>query len=409
MINANNKKSNRVARIVIALLIVGLFCLLFYFISSFLIKDYNKKQKFIDITKLTNADTLWQVESIDTSFNRGCIKLINQKWLMHFIHWYTLTEENREISIDYIKKKMLTLWGPSMPFTLSPGGGDTLVNGHKAFYADGSLYDGKVKTRFIIWNCEESQRQFISDCNINLEMHTPIYYLKLQYVNVTQSIQCHNPQKTSLNDIRNRNINMNEYNISFSIPVDWKSQEFRYDTNTLEYPYPGYYPNGINCNQGSILSVLRDSEKRVQLRWLKTNETDKMKLLNKFIKIVKEDTLFSMIDTFDVAYNISNIILDSIYNHDNLLTVSGIYDYEMNLVKYSYNEINKYRFKILLWQNGDRSYFLLTSIVLYDDMLGAPYKLIPSESLLDSFITNEIVPFIHEVNFRSEDIKTKSI
>lgn len=360
-----------------------------------------KKEKidYVDFVELKSNDNQWTIEWKDSSLEKGNIKLVNQKWLMYFLHWTPLNEDNNEISVEYVKNKMLTLWGPSMPFKIKNTGGATYVNQHKAYFVDGTIFNDKVKTRFIIWNCPESNRQFISDCNINLKVGTPISLHDLQINDITNSVKCHHIDTTTINPLIPQTIENNDLEIEFSIPDNWKAQEFIYDTNYMEYAIPGFYPEGISKEKGSYLSVLNDSEKIIQLLWNNNKQSISQDLMKSFIEELKKDTISELLDTLILKTYTTDFEIKSNEIENNVLKANGYYLLESSIKKYNYKESTKYIYNIYMWKNKKTNFFLITSIVAYDNMLGVPFDLKPGKEIMDSFFINEVAPIIKTINF----------
>jgi len=209
----------------------------------------------------------WEVIKKDSSINTGHIKLKDEIWLMHFLHWWPLNETNNKVSIDYTKDLMMNLWG--MQFTLTGIEGETEVNGHKAFFVEGTLRD-IVKTRFIVWNCHETNRQFLSDCNINTSLNTPQDLLNLQVNDITNSVCCHKMENSNDNPKLPQQINYKDQNITINIPENWRSDLYFISINP-DIKSPGYYANGVTEEEGVILNLLTDSHKEIDLIWKKSS------------------------------------------------------------------------------------------------------------------------------------------
>lgn len=156
-----------------------------------LISCAERPREIVNVEGFQEIDN-WQVLHNSQSKDSGLVELSSEKWIMHFLHWRPLNDENQEISVDYVRNLILNLWGPSMPFTLKEDGGKTEINGHEAYYAEGTLNNGMVRTRFYVWNCPETNRQFISDCNYNLRREIPEKLFLIQCNQLTPSIKCHN-------------------------------------------------------------------------------------------------------------------------------------------------------------------------------------------------------------------------
>ena len=60
--------------------------------------------------------------------------------------------------------------------------------------------------------------------------------------------------------------------------------------------------------------------------------------------------------------------------------------------------IRPYRFKTLLWEDEDKTYFLLASMAALEKFWGRPVDLTPKRETLDFFIWDEIVPHVKVFN-----------
>ena len=140
------------------------------------------QNQIVDINKLKKTDPTWEIVKTYSEKTSGRITYKSQKWLMYFIHWRELNDDNKNISVEYATHLLKTLWGMSFKFT--DNSGECAVNGHQAYFAEATISD-MIKTRFIVWNCNESNRQFIADCNINLAAKTPENLFELQCERIT--------------------------------------------------------------------------------------------------------------------------------------------------------------------------------------------------------------------------------
>ncbi len=182
-------------------------------------QSINYSQKDIELS--SKWDTL--IYRMDS--NEGHLKLHTNKWLMCFLHWRPLTPENEAITSEYVRDKLINFWGPNMDyFTLKEGEGEMEINGHRAYYVNGDFM-GQVNTRFIIWNCEETQRQFIADININKLLKTPDIYLELQEM-IAKTVTCHGDFNPSAEGVLTRFYRNDTLQIAFKTPSNWRTNLF---------------------------------------------------------------------------------------------------------------------------------------------------------------------------------------
>ncbi|MCP4708795.1 MAG: hypothetical protein GY869_09235, partial [Planctomycetes bacterium] len=188
------------------------------------------------------TDTDWAIVEADTIAAAGSVTLTADMWAMYFLHWRPLTPEREKLSPEYVRDLLLNFWGPEMPFTLSDNDGETTVAGHPAHYIDGTIYDGKIHTRFIVWNCPETRRQLIADCNYNASMGTPRKFLNLQF-DFTASLACHPQAPVQTFASLTKKSDWPQYNLSFYTTDDWRSHEFN---------APQWFPEGLNDTNGTL-------------------------------------------------------------------------------------------------------------------------------------------------------------
>ena len=238
-------------------LISSVICLLFCFAFCFSISHKKPLEEYLDIKGLCQGGDDWKVIHENVDPNGGSIKLFQDKWLMYFLHWRPLTKDKEILSIGYVKRLMLSFWGPNMPFTLSEKGGELEIAGHKAYYMDGTIYDGMIHSKFIVWNYPETKRQFIADCNINVRKGTPEKLLALQE-KISHTIACHYGVKGKDFPSLKQKYTNEKYEISFALPENWRTDDYS--------PYE-WFPEGMSRERGSLWTLLTDSEKYVEIIW----------------------------------------------------------------------------------------------------------------------------------------------
>lgn len=347
------------------------------------------KNVSINHTILSESEN-WKIIKKDSSLEKGHIKLRNSIWLMNFIHWRPITNENASLSVKYTEDVLLNLWG--MPFNLTDQKGKSEVFGHEAYYAEG-LFNDMVRTRFIVWNCEKTNRQFISDCNINLQKNTPVELFDLQVNDILASICCHHPHDTIENEKITNIIKYDELNISFQIPDTWRSKTFLIDKK--EGSTPGYYPDGITKDKGSIWNLITNSEKTIDLIWWEDQIKLSDRALIDAVYPFEKDTIIEVIDSVRVILTNNNLRFNRIINENKHYVGEGIFDIITNIPAYKYIDTTRCLFNTYLWNNNDINYLLLASMVANNKVWGIPFDLTPDKEIFEAFIKEDVIPGIN--------------
>jgi hypothetical protein len=331
-------------------------------------------QEPIDLKGLRSSGDDWKVLEQDTLPDGGSIKLHQDKWLMYFLHWRPLSQEKENISTEYARSLMLSFWGPDMPFTLTENFGEIEIAGHKAYFVDGTIYEGAIHSRFIVWNCPETKRQLIADCNINLRRGTPEELLELQG-EITRSVLCHHEAIVTVHASLTSEFVSEKYNLSFWIPENWRTHEF----NDQEW-----FPNGLTHTNGSFWTLLTDSEKYVELRWDQRKKEISEELFNEYIKNIEKDSVVTQ-----VTSKIDSCMVELIEAKPGYFAGEGRFEYTLRAGD---QKITKpFRFKALLWNNHDKTYFLLASMVSLQEFWNMQVDLSPTDEIFEKFIQDEVL------------------
>jgi hypothetical protein len=204
----------------------------------------------------------WKEEDIKGTKEQGEITFSDTKWLMYLIHWGPI--QVPEITIDYVKNRMLKMWGVQFEFTGKEG--RTKISGHEAVWVEAYGTNKIFYTRFIIWNCPESGREFIADTNYNLQVKTPEEDFETEFRSA-KTVRCHEvAHSESFSDLT-KIIESRDYGFSFCIPDRWFMFESSYYV-----PFPQY--EGIrNDKMGSLLGLCSDQNISVTLKWYPLEES----------------------------------------------------------------------------------------------------------------------------------------
>lgn len=339
---------------------------------------------------LTSDDLIrsgnWEIIRDDSSAKFGYKKLKNEIWLMHFLHWWPLNECQETISIEYSKELLMSLW--VMPFTLTGIEGETQVNGHRAFFVEGRL-GNMVKTRFIVWNCPESNRQFLSDCNINTSLNTPEEFFLIQTDHITQSVCCH--KNVTINEDQHipQVVNHEELNLACSIPANWRSG-FYEETPCSDNKKPGHHQQGITEHRGTIWNLSTESEKEISFIWKRCTTELSIDHLSIIMKEFFSDNTISMKDTLVYRSFYTNTMPQSIETKNNYIECVGTVDRITDIVGYAPVDTSHFKYKIFYWRNSEIEYLVVATMASLTNIWGIPFDLAPSENQFTTFIQEEV-------------------
>lgn len=330
----------------------------------------------VDVASLQSTGDDWKIVVQDTLPDGGSIKLNHDQWLMYFLHWRPLTQERENISVEYARERMLNFWGPDMPFAITSEGGEAEIAGHKAYFIDGSFSNGAVQTRFIVWNCPGTKRQFIADCNINKRRGTRDSLLELQY-EISSTISCHGEETVSTNPLLTRKYSSEEFNVSFFIPENWR---------TYAYTEPEWFPDGQSENNGSLWTLLTDSNRYIDLIW----DEDKHRITEALFQECLDKFKNSVWDFEQVTYSMSDFKVDEARKVRNDFVGSGSYRINYRYQEQQGGEIFLYRAYLRNYRN--KTYFLMASIISRATWWNRLVDLTPTDDVFDNFLKDEVFP-----------------
>jgi rhodanese-related sulfurtransferase len=338
-------------------------------------------EDLIDVTGLNESGPDWRVIVQEIGADEGHIRLGQSKWLMYFLHWRPLTDADRSLTVDYVRNHMLHFWGQSMDFELANIDGEMEVCGHSAVLTEGSVMGGAVYTRFIVWNCPETGRQFTADCNINLRRKTPRELLDLQRT-ITESIRCHeSAPHPGVPPVLSQEYLSYAWNVSFRIPSSWR---------TADYVSREWFPHGMSIQSGSLWTLLTDSVKRLELVWRESvDETAPDEMFRHFMGICAGPVTFETTTSRIIEWDI-----EGIEERGGVWTAEGTYRFHQKVENTDRSAVSTFRFKGFLWRDGRKAYFLLASLVQITEFWNIPNDLSPSEETFNRFVEEEILPNI---------------
>jgi hypothetical protein len=332
----------------------------------------------VDVARLNRHGENWKIIDQKGNPQKGSLSLHHDKWLMYFLHWRPLGEEQREVSLEDARKLLLSFWGSNMPFTLTGNEGQLTVAGHPACFVEGTIYNGAVRTIFIVWNCPQTGRQFIADCNINQARGTATSFLDLQR-QIALTTCCHGQTISVDNPLLIQEVKSDKFNFSFRIPPDWRTREF---------PSPKWFPTGMTLTNGTLWTLLTTSEKHIELAW---DQSD-LALTDEHMEFFLNKLRQNPIQIDGLTMNIKGLRLEEVRFEGGRLIGNGVYKY---VTQVGGKELEiPYIFRAFLWKDGPRTNFLLASMAALKEMWQIPNDLTPSPEMIDRFVREEVLPAV---------------
>jgi len=339
----------------------------------------------IDIQRLRKTGKDWEVVTQETGPDRGTLRLRQDEWLMYFLHWRPLNEERRALSLESTRKLLLSFWGPNMPFTLTGAEGTTSVAGHPAFYVEGTIFKGAVRTRFIVWNCPETGRQFVADTNINLALGTNPDLLDLERESAF-TVACH-PQKLAAKSTRLKStFHSEKYKLTFLVPDNWRTREYQDDK---------WFPTGMSDANGSLWTLPTDSEKHIVLAWARDDRPLDAALLSEFLERAISPVLGQGAGSqgpSEARVEKGKVQLDTAIAAKGCLVGRGSYDLEVHVRTITIRR--PFVFEAFLWRDRGTTYLLLASLIALQDFWSRPNDLSPTAEVFNRFVQEEVLPSI---------------
>ncbi len=329
----------------------------------------------------------WKLTKNDSTVNNGHIKLENKIWLMHFIHWWELNEDNKNVSDEYVRELLKNVWG--MQFELTGTEGKTTIAGHEAVFVEGMLGDF-VNTIFVVWNCPESGRQFLSDCNINISLNTPDKLLELQVDDITKSICCHDHENESDNPLLTNHISYENVGVSFSIPPNWHSDFYIVNPDS-DKKYPGYYKDGVTEKHGVIWNLVTDSEREINFVWEKSNNDPILESFDVALFNFFNDTVTFKKDTLEYRSVYTNIINQSDAFENSYVECSGSYELVTEIVGYIPIDTSNYTYQAFFWRTEQYNCLVVATMVSHNNIWGIPVDLVPTKKQFDKFVKDDVL------------------
>jgi hypothetical protein len=213
---------------------------------------------------LPDGGWTWLDEEIAGTPESGFATFSRAKWLMYLLHWGPI--QTREVTPEYVRQRMLGMW--NVPFEFSGKTGATRIAGHDAVWVEAFGTDNAFYTRFTIWNCPETGREFVTDSNYNLRTRTPAAEFEAQQRSAA-TIRCHRGAVAEeAHEDFAEELPFERYGFSFRYPSRW----FFFDS-PFRVPFPEY--DGVRDRAaGSILALASDENLRVVLEWSVIGQQD---------------------------------------------------------------------------------------------------------------------------------------
>ena len=327
-------------------------------------------EDYIDLNQLKSGGEDWEVVYSNLDPAQGRVSLYRNLWLMYFLHWRPLSQHPEPLTPEYVEHHLLNFWGDAMPFKLSGTSGETEVNGHHAYYVDGTIYD-KISTRFVVWNCEETGRQFTSDCNINFSYGTPEKYLALEN-EMTHTVCCHTPCKPAEMDGSMPVFRSEEFNVSFVRPVEWTPHTF--ETKT-------WFPDGPSDTNGTLWTLPTNSELKIDLAWFPKEDELTDDVMKRLAQTLVLDSAAVVDTTAIIRHEVKSCVKDGRRFH-----ATGTYDLLNTTGKEPY--VDPYLFHAWIWNQGEQTRLLVVGDIHTTSVWNRPNDLTPDPSWFESWASD---------------------
>jgi len=205
---------------------------------------------------LPAAGWTWNTQGIQGTPDSGKAAFSRQKWLMELIHWGPVQTD--ALTVTYVRNRMQTMWGVNFEFTGAEG--KTQISGHPAVYVEAYGPNRAFFTRFVIWNCPESGREFIADMNYNLMLKTPAADFETE-LRVAKTTGCHPGAPRERFPDLTSHWESDKNLLTFDHPERW----FFFDS-PFYVPFVQY--EGVRDRRiGSIMGLCSDQNMEITLMW----------------------------------------------------------------------------------------------------------------------------------------------
>jgi hypothetical protein len=173
---------------------------------------------------------------------------------------------------------MLGMWGVKYEFSGKQG--ETKVSGHDAVWVEAYGTNRSFLTRFIVWNCPQSRREFIADTNYNLRLKTPTEDFEREQFSA-KTVCCHEGADPERFPDLTQKFSSEKYGFSFDLPEQWFICE-----SPFYVPYPEY--EGIRTKKmGSVFVLPSDQNITVTLKWYPLAEEKEEMVMGRDQKILE--------------------------------------------------------------------------------------------------------------------------
>jgi hypothetical protein len=336
------------------------------------------EEEWLDLEPLLNGPESWEVISSETEEGVKTVKLHHGRWLMFFLHWRPLTEDRQKLNRKYVRDLLLSLWGPNMPFKITKRGGKLNIGDHQGFWVEGVLERPGVRTRFLVWNCPETNRQLIADTNINVAMGTDDNLLVLQE-EIAKTVCCHGVPTEHRNKALTQEHQLDEYGVSLTTPSTWRTRSFIHSK---------WYPEGMTRENGSLWSLLTDSEKHIEVMQRSDSREPSAELLEEYLSQMTTP----MQRPEGVVMEIKNIKTQGVTQSDASVTADGLFTMRTTAGQRTGDE--RYLFRAVLKKDGPVNTLLFAGMIAHTHVWGVANDLKPEAVVFDDFVEGQAIPVV---------------
>jgi hypothetical protein len=203
--------------------------------------------------------------------------------------------------------------------------------------------------------------------------------LDLQYA-ITTTISCHGQPDTRNHPELTQEVNFDKYTLAFRIPENWR---------THEYHSEEWFPDGLSETNGTLWTLLTDADKYIDLIWSDVEQEISTHSFQEYTdRFLAEEFTFQ-----GVNYKIDDFIVEGSENKSGMIIGKGTYK-RLYIIEYNDQDhllSDNWIYRAFLWNCGNRTYFLLVSIIAHRTIWGRSIDLNPKDEVIDDSIEKHVL------------------
>jgi hypothetical protein len=135
---------------------------------------------------------------------------------------------------------------------------------------------------------------------------------------------------------------------------------------------------------GTLWTLLTDSEKYVELRWENKRSELSTGLFNRFIERIESHSVVS-----ETTLRITDIKVRGTIANEACIVGHGNFKYSLRAG--DREETKPFRFSAFLWNRGEKTYFLLAGMISLQQFWGISPNLSPTDETFNRYVREEVL------------------